>query len=155
MLTKERNARHELQRVAARRRLDDRAMYRAVHDAVEARLSQRQISEIVQTLSQASIQRMIQRIAATPALLRESPSEIIDQRAAGFIDDHQMMDRLVNWKYTFGTVPRVDDVATDAYSTGDWDEIESAYYRDLLSDNEFAELSKYQLEMIDHAVRSR
>jgi hypothetical protein len=155
MPTRERKARQELKRVAARRRLDDREIYRAIRDAVEARLSQRQISEIVQTLSQATVQRMIQRIAATPALLRETPAEIIDQRAAGFIDDHEMMDRLLNWKYSFGAVPRIDDVATDAYMTGDWDEVESAYYRDLLSDDEFAELSKHQLAMIDRAVRTR
>jgi hypothetical protein len=155
MRTQERKARQELARVAARRRLDDRELYRAIHDAVEARLSQRQISEIVQTLSQATVQRMVQRIAATPALLQETPAEIIDRRAAGVIDDHEMMDRLLSWKYDFGSVPRVDDVATDAYMTGDWDEIESAYYRDLLSDDEFAELSKHQLAMIDQAIRAR
>lgn len=155
MRTQERKAHEELARVAARRRLDERDIYRAIQRAVEAGLSQRQISDTIQSLSQATIQRMIQRIAATPELLRETPAEIIDQRAAGFIDTDAMMDTLLHWKYRFGAVPRIDDVATDAYMKGDWDEIESAYYRDLLSDDEFAKLSKHQLEKIDQAVRIR
>jgi hypothetical protein len=147
-------ARQELERVAARRRLDEREMYRAIHQAVQARFSQRQISEIVGTLSQATVQRIIQRIAATPALLRETPSEIIDRRAAGLIDGHVMMDGLLNWKYSFGAVPRIDDVVTDGYRAGDWDEIESAYYRNLLSDSEFAELFRHHQAMIGRAVRA-
>lgn len=155
MPTLELNARQQLERVAARRRLDDREIFRAIHRAVRAGLSQRQISDIVGNLSQATVQRIIRRIAGNPSLLRETPAEIVDRRAAGFIDDHTMMDRLLNWKYSFGAVPRVDDVATDAYMTGDWDEVESAYYRDLLSDDEFAALSKHQRAMIEQAVRSR
>lgn len=154
MPTPQLEARRELERVAARRRLDEREMYRAIHQAVQARFSQRQISEIVGTLSQATIQRIIQRIAATPALLCETPSEIIDRRAAGLIDGRMMMEGLLNWKYSFGAVPRIDDVVTDGYVTGDWDEIESAYYRDLLSDDEFDELCRHQQAMIGEAVRS-
>lgn len=117
-------------------------------------VSQRQISDIVGTLSQATVQRIIRRLAANPSLLRETPAEIIDRRAAGFIDDRAMMKRLINWQYSFGVVPRIDGVATDAYTTGDWGEVESAYYRDLVSDEEFAQLSKRQLEMVRRAVGS-
>jgi DNA-binding Lrp family transcriptional regulator len=154
MPTLERSARQQLERVAARRRLDDRDINRAIDRAVRDGYSQREISDIIGNLSQATVQRIIRRLAASPELLRETPAEIIDRRAAGLIDDQTMMDRLLNWKYSFGAVPRIDDVATDAYMTGDWDEVESAYYRGLMSDDEFAELSKRQLAMIDRAVRS-
>lgn len=75
-----------------------------------------------------------------------SPAEIIDCRATGTINDHDMMRRLLNWKYTFGGVVRIDGVATDAYTTGDWDHIEMAFYRSLLSDNEFQTLAARHLK---------
>lgn len=154
MTTVELNARQELKRTAARRRLDDRATFRAIDHAVRAGLSQRQISSIIGSLSQASVQRIIRRLAANPSLLCESPAEVIDRRAAGDINDQTMMEKLVSWKYTFGGVPRVDGVATDAYMSGDWDEIESAYYRELLSDEEFATLVRRPQAMIENAAPS-
>lgn len=154
MPTLERSARQQLEQAAARLRLDDRAIYRAIHRAVQDGLSQRQISDIVGNLSQATVQRIIQRLAANPALLAETPAEIIDRRAAGIIDSQVMMKQLTKWRYIIGAVPRVDGVATDAYITGDWDEVESAYYRGLLSDEEFAQLSERQQALVQRAVRS-
>lgn len=148
------SARQQLERAAARGRLDDREIYRAIHRAVRDGLSQRQISDIVGNLSQATVQRIVQRLAANPELLSETPAEIIDRRAAGIIDDHAMMKHLTNWRYSFGAIPRIDGIATDAYMTGDWDEVESAYYRGLLSDEEFAQLSERQQVLVQRAVRS-
>jgi hypothetical protein len=79
---------------------------------------------------------------------------VIDRRAAGLIDSKTMMDKLLNWKYTFEQVPRIDGVATDAYMSGDCDEIELAYYRDLLSDEEFTRLAERQKNLIERATRS-
>lgn len=64
------------------------------------------------------------------------------------INDHTMMDSLLNWKYSFGGVARIDGVATDAYTTGDWDDIEMAFYRGLLSDDEFQALATRHLTSI-------
>lgn len=133
-------AEQELIRTAARHRVDSLELNRAIFHASRHGLSQRQISAIVGKPSQATIQRILVRFAEDPSLLDETPAEVIDKRAAGLIDDATMMDKLLNWKYTFGHVPSVDGVATDAYSSGDWDDIEQAYYLDRLTDDEFARL---------------
>lgn len=52
-----------------------------------------------------------------------------------------MMTNLLRWRYRYGSVVRVGGVACDAYAAGDWDDIEMAYYRGLLSDNEFQKLA--------------
>jgi hypothetical protein len=134
---------------AARQRVDERELERAIYQAANyAGLSQRQISDIVGVHSQATVQRILRRLAEDPSLLDETPAEIIDRRAAGMIDDHDMMERLLNWKYSFGGVVRIDSVATDAYTTGDWDDIEMAFYRGLLSDDEFQALAARHLKSI-------
>jgi hypothetical protein len=154
MATLELTARQELQRVAAGRRLAEHQLYRAVFHAVQDGLTQRQISDIVGSLSQASIQRLIQRVAANPELIRQTPAEIVDRRAAGLIDDESMMSTLMEWTYSAGHVPSINGVSTDAYVTGDWDDIELAYYRELLSDKEFHQLTERQLELVERAVPS-
>lgn len=98
--------------------------------------------------SQATVQRILRRLGEDPSLLEEKPAEIIDRRAAGMIDDQSMMDRLLNWKYSFGAVVRIEGVATDAYTTGDWDDIEMAFYRGVLSGDEFQALAERQLTNI-------
>ena len=40
---------------------------------------------------------------------------------------------------------RIRGVATDAYTTGDWDDIEMAYYRGQLTDEEFQALASRQI----------
>lgn len=42
-----------------------------------------------------------------------------------------------------------DGLATDTYTTGDWDDIELAFYRGLLSDEEFQALATRHLKSID------
>ncbi|MEN4421055.1 hypothetical protein [Mycobacteroides chelonae] len=61
----------------------ERAIYRAAYGAD---LSQRRISDIVGTYSQATVQRILRRIAADPSLLNQTPTEIIDRRAAGLAE---------------------------------------------------------------------
>jgi Homeodomain-like domain len=134
---------------AARQRIDERELEHAIYQAATREgLSQRRISDIVGGRSQATVQRILRRLTEDPSLLDETPTEIIDRRTAGMIDDHDMMERLLNWKYSFGGVVRIDGVATDAYTTGDWDDIEMAFYRRLLSDDEFQALAGRQLKSI-------
>ncbi|SHU63617.1 Uncharacterised protein [Mycobacteroides abscessus subsp. abscessus] len=131
---------------AARRRVCDRELERAIFGAAQdAGVSQRQISDIVGVHSQATIQRILRRFTDDPSLLKQTPAEIIDRRAAEMITSRQMMTKLLRWTYSFGAVARINGVATDAYTTGDWDGIELAYYRGLLSDNEFHTLAARHL----------
>lgn len=145
-----------LARTAARHRVDDRELerdiFRAAHDGG---MTHKQISDVVGTLSQATVQRTLRKVSENPSRLRETPGEMIDRRRAGLIDDETMMSRLLSWEYSFGHVPSVDGVATDAYLSGDWDEIELAYYRDLLSDDEFARLVERQKENLERAAHTR
>jgi transcriptional regulator with XRE-family HTH domain len=139
---------------AARQRVDERELERAIYQAANhAGLSQRQISDIVGIHSQATVQRILRRLTEDPALLDERPAEIIDRRAAGLITTEDMMDKLLNWKYSFGGVVRVDGVATDAYATGDWAEIEMAFYRGLLGDDEFQTLAARHPKSMDSGTR--
>jgi hypothetical protein len=134
-----------LAKVAAYQRVVEKALnreiYRAAHDGG---LSQRQISEIVGSLSQPTVQRILSRFADDPSLLERSPAEVIDGRQAGLIDDNTMMGDLLNRTYSVGHVPSINGVATDAYLPGDWDQIEVAYYGDRLSRQEFRRLMDRQ-----------
>jgi len=138
-------AEQRLAAIAARRRVADRELEREIYKAATIKgLSQRQISDLVGNQSQATIQRILRRVSDDPSQLDVKPAEIIDQRTAGLITTEQMMDQLMNWRYTFGGVVRIDGVATDAYMTGDWDAIEMAFYRGQLSDHEFQQLADRQ-----------
>lgn len=153
----ERNAAlKRLAREAARQRIANRELTRAIYCAAhDEGLSQRQISDALGTLSQASVQRTLQRVAENPSMLDETPAEVIDRRTAGLIDTKDMMRRLLNWTYTFGYVPHIEGTATDAYNLGGWDEVERAYYRGLLSDHEFSRLVERHKELIERAARAK
>ena len=130
---------------AARQRIDERELAREIYEAATVQgLTQRHISDLVGTQSQATIQRILRRISNDPTQLDENPAEVIDKRTAGIITTEQMMNKLLNWHYTFGQVARINDVATDAYVAGDWDAIETAYYRGQLTDDEFQQLADRQ-----------
>ncbi|PQM45001.1 hypothetical protein C1Y40_04840 [Mycobacterium talmoniae] len=134
---------------AARQRIDERELERAIYQAANyAGMSQRQISDVVGIHSQATVQRILRRLTEDPSLLAETPAEIIDRRAAGLIGTEEMMETLLKWDYSFGSVVHIDGVATDAYTTGDWDAIEMAFYRGLLSDDEFQALADRHLKSI-------
>ena len=140
-------ARNRLKARAARQRVEQRELEREIYQAANhAGISQRQISDIVGIHSQATVQRILRRLSEDPALREERPAEVIDRRAAGLITTEDMMNRLLNWRYSFGGVVRVDGVATDAYAAGDWDEIELAFYRGLLADDEFDALAARHLK---------
>lgn len=140
-------AEQRLAAIAARRRVADRELEREIYEAATVRgLSQRQISDVVGNQSQATIQRILRRVNDDPSLLDVKPAEIVDQRTAGIITTEQMMDLLINWRYTVGDVVRIGGVATDAYMTGDWDAIEMAFYRGQLSDDEFRQLANRQCD---------
>lgn len=140
---------------AAHLRVVEKDLYREIyHAAHDIGVPQRLISEIVGSMSQATVQRIIRRIAEDPSRLDETPAEVIDRRAAGLINDETMMGRLLHRKYSFGHVPSIDGIAADAYIPGDWDQIEMAYYRDLLSEQEFDQLMEQQRDQIEQAART-
>jgi hypothetical protein len=138
-------AKHRLAAIAARRRVADRELEREIYEAATIKgLSQREISDLVGNQSQATIQRILRRVSDDPSQLDPKPPEIIDRRTAGLITTEQMMKLLMDWRYCLGGVVRIGGVVTDAYTTGDWDAIEMAFYRGQLSDDEFQRLADRQ-----------
>lgn len=131
---------------AARQRVCARELERAIYQAAtQGGLSQREISELVGIHSQPTVQRNLRRFSEDPSLLDQTPADVIDQRTAEVIDRDEMMYRLLNWKYSFGAVVHVAGVATDAYGRSSWDDIEAAFYRGLLDDEEFQQLAEQHL----------
>ncbi|BBX39600.1 hypothetical protein [Mycobacterium simiae] len=140
---------------AAHLRVAEKDLHREIyHAAHDVGVPQRLISEVVGSISQATVQRIIRRIDEDPSRLEETPAEVIDRRAAGLIDDETMMEMLLNRTYSFGHVPSIEGIATDAYIRGDWDQIETAYYRDLLSEGEFSQLMERQRDQLEEAART-
>ncbi|WP_166904735.1 winged helix-turn-helix domain-containing protein [Mycobacterium sp. DL440] len=136
---------HRLAAKAARQRVCERDLEREIYcAAVIHGLTQRQISGLVGNLSQPTIQRILRRFAEDTTQLDVKPAEIIDQRTAGMITTDEMMEQLVGTTCSFGEVIRIDGVASDAYTAGDWDDIEAAYYRGQLCDEEFRRLAVHQ-----------
>ena len=131
---------------AALKRVSERELEREIYNAAVIQgLSQRQISRLVGDQSQAAIHRILRRIGDDPTQLKAKPAEIIDQRTAGIITAEEMMEKLLGWTYSVGQAARINGVATDAYITGDWDSIETAFYRCQLTDDEFQRLADRQL----------
>lgn len=78
-----------------------------------------------------------------------NPAEIIGDRAAGVIDTAQMMDQLLNCRYSFRGVGQVDGAPAAGATSGDWDDIEMAFYCGLLTDDEFQTLAVRHLQHRD------
>ena len=81
--------------------------------------------------------RLAHRAEPRPDELEVTPAEVIYQRSPGAITDEEMMDTLVNWRYTYGYVPTGRDQPMDAYAKGSWDDVRRAYRRGLLRDDEW------------------
>ncbi|WP_226949954.1 helix-turn-helix domain-containing protein [Rhodococcus rhodochrous] len=96
----------ELDEVAARLRLNNRALLRVVARAHKAGMRQRAIEQHLD-VSQATVHRLLRQSTENPQVLEPTPAEIIDQRTAGQITTEQMMKQLLNWTFTFGTTPRL------------------------------------------------
>ncbi|AWK76698.1 hypothetical protein CBI38_33810 (plasmid) [Rhodococcus oxybenzonivorans] len=97
---------------------------------------------------------MLRTVLENPALLDRTPTEVIDRRTAGEISDTEMMQVLLDWNFTFGTVPVSSGISADAYEPGSWDEIERAYYRGLLTDDEIGRLTERNTDALEQAARS-
>ncbi|MDT2006201.1 hypothetical protein FXW78_18550 [Rhodococcus opacus] len=97
---------------------------------------------------------MLRTVLDNPALLDRTPTEVIDRRTAGQISDDEMMQVLLDWNFTFGRVPVSGGISADAYEAGSWDEIERAYYRGLLTDDEVGRLMERNKDALDKAARS-
>ncbi|MCJ0907128.1 winged helix-turn-helix domain-containing protein [Rhodococcus sp. ARC_M6] len=138
---------------AAQRRLDKTEMYRLVQAAARQRTSQRKIADLAD-VSQTEIVRILGRLREHPSLVDRSPSEVINERVAGKITARQMMKELLDWDYTFGRVPIVNGQQLDAYDPGTWDEVESAYHRNLISENEFREIFERHAAELEVAAKA-
>ncbi|MGU3586683.1 winged helix-turn-helix domain-containing protein [Rhodococcus sp. C26F] len=143
----------ELDEVAARLRLNNRALLRVVARAHKAGMRQRAIEQHLD-VSQATVHRLLRQSAENPTVLEPTPAEIIDQRTAGQISTEQMMEQLLGWTFTFGTVPKAEGVATDAYEPGSWDDVERAFYRGQLTEDELARLMDKNKDKLEQAARS-
>lgn len=138
-------ARKRLAAISARQRIYERELEREIYDAAVVQgLTQREISDLVGNFSQATIQRILRRFVDDPTKLEAKPAEIMDRRTAGIITTDEMMEKLLGWKFGLGEVARINGVATDAYVAGDWDSIETAFYRGQLTDDEFQRLADHQ-----------
>ncbi|MFC9557601.1 helix-turn-helix domain-containing protein [Rhodococcus sp. NPDC056960] len=142
-----------LDAAAARRRVADLDVLRAVAEANAANITQRVIHEHI-GISQPTIHRMLRTVLDNPALLDETPTEVIDRRTAGQITGDEMMQVLLHWNFTFGQVPVSGGTSADAYEAGSWDEIERAYYRGLLTDDEIGQLMDRNRGALEQAARS-
>lgn len=139
----------ELVRRGAKDRLADRARARLISRAVRSGVPQREISRCLVNVSQATVNRMLIRAEADPDLDRTTPAEVIDRYTAGEIGARRMMEVLENWRYAVDGVRAVDGADTDAYTTGDWDQIERGFYRGHLSKDQFATLMRRQNDLLD------
>ncbi|WP_441347089.1 winged helix-turn-helix domain-containing protein [Rhodococcus sp. 06-156-3C] len=139
----------QLTRIGACDRLAERERLRGIVDAKLQGLTHRQISRYLGgNLSQASVTRLLQRVGNDfAAVKRVTPAEIIDQHAAGQITGHEMMRRLFTFDYSVGTHPTVNGHETDAYVPGDFDDVEQAFYRGLLTPQQFQVLADRQVEV--------
>ena len=145
------HASSELDAVAARLRVDEIDLLRALAKANLAGIVQREMTTIV-GVSQPTISRLLRKIAVNPDVLKPTPTEIVDRRAAGMTTSEEMMSTLLNWPYTFGRVPESGGTSTDAYEAGSWDEIERAYYGHHLSDDELAQLMARHQDALTRAA---
>lgn len=143
----------ELDEVAARLRLNNRELLRVVARARKAGMRQRAIEQHLD-VSQTTVHRLLRQTTENPETLDPTPAEIIDRRTAGQISTEQMMEQLLGWNFTFGTVPALEGVATDAYEPGSWDEIERAFYRGQLTEDELAQLMDKNKDKLEQAARS-
>lgn len=91
----------QLRAVPARNELARILKLRAVHDAVEAGLKQRQIAELV-GVEQPEISRLAKAARLTPEACERGPREVLLEYAVGLIGHKAMMDELEHWDYTFG-----------------------------------------------------
>ncbi len=97
---------------------------------------------------------MLRTVLENPAMLDRTPTEVVDRRTASEISDTEMMQVLLDWNCTFGRVPVSGGISADAYEPGSWDEIERAYCRGLLTDEEIGRLMERNKDALQRAARS-
>lgn len=85
--------------------------------------NQRELADVL-GLSQAQISRILTAHHSKP---EASPTEIIDQRDAGVIDDAQMLTRLIGLEYSYDRFPNAGSIESAAYVPGTCNEVEEAF----------------------------
>lgn len=123
----------------SRAELDRVRQFRLIAKAIEAGASQEAVAEEL-GISQATVSRVLRQIRGSNGeILNESAAEVIHRRAAHEISDEQMLDQLLSIQYTSG---QYDPSGGDGYVRGSWDQIHWALAEGLLSDEEYATLTR-------------
>lgn len=129
---------HEALQRRARQRLDDLADMRAVLQAKASGKSQREIAEIVAT-SQPRVHRLLRAAEQREDVHEKLPEELILEAFVEETPRDELLDKLKNFPYTFATdAPHPHE----GRIPGTWDQVVSGYVQELLTKDEFVEVSE-------------
>lgn len=120
----------------ARQRVDHLDELRAVKNAADRRLTQRQIADLLET-SQAKVHRMLKALERRDGSSTHGPAEIILRAFAYDTDRAALIETLKAFPYTFGEDAPYPH---EGRVPGTWDQVLTSFAQDLLSKEEFDEL---------------
>lgn len=129
---------HEALQRRARQRLDDIEDMRAVLQAKASGKTQREIAEVVVT-SQPRVHRLLRAAEHREDINEKLPEEIILEAFVHETARDELLDTLKSFPYTFATDAPYPH---EGRIPGTWDQVVSAYIQDLLTKDEFDEVSK-------------
>ena len=119
--------------------------------ALEAEgMNQKEVAELA-SISQAQVSRIVSNADAIS--LTDTPSEVIDMRDAGEIDDREMVEALIEMEYTFDSFPDGGNVAVDAVVPGTWREVERAFHDDRLTFDQYSEIVRAHRDELKAAAQ--
>lgn len=130
-----------LARTYANRELNRIDSLRVCFEANNKGLPQAEIARRL-AISQPEVSRILKKIKNFPDLLDRTPREVILDFHAEKISHDQMMEELLNWRYSFA-----DDAEPGnpegALTSGDWDQIVDAVHRDLIDMADYEALLRH------------
>lgn len=127
--------REALQR-QARQRVDRLDELRAVKNAADRDLTQRDIAELLAT-SQAKVHRLLKALERTGGDLSVDPEELILRAFVYDADRAKLVDDLKGFRFTFGEEAPFPH---EGRLPGTWDQVVAAFAQGLLSEEEFDEV---------------
>lgn len=129
---------HEAMQRQARKRLDELEDMRAAVRAESRGLTQREIADVLVT-SQPRVHRLLRAAARREDLTKKMPEELILQALVHETSRSELLDELKRFPYSFA-----DDAPYphEGRIPGTWDQVVAAYIQELLSENEFLEVTE-------------
>lgn len=124
--------REALQR-RARQRVDQIDELRAVKNAADRHMPQREIADLLLT-SQAKVNRLLKALERRGDILVQDPEEIILRAFAYDTSREKLIETLAAFPYTFGEDAPYPH---DGRIPGTWDQVVAAYAQGLLENDEF------------------